>query len=581
MKNKIIYICLALAIIFSSCDNQFAPADDNHLTFDYVKESPSTAEALLYNAYTNLPGYNYASDVATDNAVTNNKYDGYKKIATGQWTSKYNPTSQWQTCYDAILNINNFLSVVDNINWAPVSGEPNNTMFKLRNKGEAYGLRAYLYYKLLVAHAGLGIDGTLYGVPIITQTSEDLIANTPRSTFKQCIMYIYNDIETAQSLLPLDFKDITSESDIPQKYKDTGTSVDQYNAICGYYSQQRITSRILMGLKSEVALLAASPAYGIGSYDDAANYAADVLDLIGGISGLDPNGETYYSADNVENISINTGGADIREILWRTSMNQSNWSETKNFPPTLYGEGNVNPTQNLVDAFPMANGYPITSAESNYDENNPYENRDPRLTAYIVYNGATFSNKKINVEDESGDDAVNAIPSSTTTGYYMKKLLREDTNLNPNTKNSQKHFTVYMRYTEIFLNYAEAANEAWGPDGKGTHSYSARDVIAALRQRAGIDINDPYLASISSKDEMRILIRNERRIELCFEGFRFWDLRRWKADLNEAAEGITITNDVISSSKIVEERIFKDYMNYGPIPYQEVLKFQYIQNQGW
>ena len=80
---------------------------------------------------------------------------------------------------------------------------------------------------------------------------------------------------------------------------------------------------------------------------------------------------------------------------------------------------------------------------------------------------------------------------------------------------------------------------------------------------------------------MRELIRNERRLELCFEGFRFWDLRRWKADLNETVKGMKIEAGKYSVVD-VEKRDYKDYMFWGPIPYSETLKFdQLIQNKGW
>src|SRR5665213_2605787 len=180
----------------------------------------------------------------------------------------------------------------------------------------------------------------------------------------------------------------------------------------------------------------------------------------------------------------------------------------------------------------------------------------------------------------TSSDGLNAIATSTRTGYYMRKLLREDVNLNPTQTNTQVHYVPYIRYTEMFLDYAEAANEAWGPDGRGTHSYSARDVITAIRQRAGIIQPDSYLPSINSKDDMRTLIHNERRLELCFEGFRFWDLRRWKDGLTIPATGVTINNGshIVNS---VETRNYSDYMLYGPVPYTEVVKWGFTQNAGW
>ena len=237
----------------------------------------------------------------------------------------------------------------------------------------------------------------------------------------------------------------------------------------------------------------------------------------------------------------------------------------------------------------MANGYPINDAASAYDPLDPYADRDPRLLEYIVVNGSQLGSSAIQTETGSGDDAIDNLPTSTRTGYYMRKLLRNDVNVNPVSEQQALHYVPRIRYTEIFLIYAEAANEAWGPDGTGTvASYTARDVIAAIRNRAraSAGITDEYISTVSSQEEMRELIRNERRLELCFEGFRFWDLRRWSVpsspleELNEPAMGVRITNDqyeIIS----VENRLYQDHMIYGPLPYNDVVKAGLIQNNGW
>ena len=245
-----------------------------------------------------------------------------------------------------------------------------------------------------------------------------------------------------------------------------------------------------------------------------------------------------------------------------------------------------------MDAFPAANGYPIANAKSGFDAENPYANRDPRLAKYIIFNGQTAGSGSsvINTQaDNSANlDGLNKdVSKSTRTGYYMKKLLRQDINLDPNVNSKQNHYTARIRYTELYLDYAEAANEAYGPTGGS--GFSAYDVIKAIRQRAGIkDENgqDPYLESIKNdKDKMRELIRNERRIELCFEGFRFWDLRRWKLDITEEAKGVSITN-VGAGKKYetisVEKRNFKENGYYGPVPYDQILNFPSLtQNKGW
>jgi len=166
----------------------------------------------------------------------------------------------------------------------------------------------------------------------------------------------------------------------------------------------------------------------------------------------------------------------------------------------------------------------------------------------------------------------------------MKKRLRMDVNVNPASTTGKAHYNPRIRYTEMYLIYAEAANEAWGPTGDGGNGFSAYDIIKAIRKRAGVgmDNGDQYLEECKNDPvSMRELIRNERRLELSFEGFRFWDLRRWKNDLNETARGMDINGNSYIPIQ-VENRSFQDYMYYGPIPYSEVLKFSNLQqNDGW
>ncbi|MEE1457860.1 MAG: RagB/SusD family nutrient uptake outer membrane protein [Segatella copri] len=309
-----------------------------------------------------------------------------------------------------------------------------------------------------------------------------------------------------------------------------------------------------------------------------------MVDYVGGPSGLPSTGLTYY--DNDAEMEALQTGSNPPEIIWRSTKNAEEIDDEKNnFPPTLYGNGRTNPTQNLVDAFPDAKGYPITDARSKYDKSNPYANRDPRLAKYIIYNGATagVDNKVIKTGSSSGDDGIGRRDASTRTGYYMKKMLRMTANCNPSNTSKVTKYSCKARFTEFFLDYAEAANEAWGPKNPGTHAYSAYDVIKAIRHRAGLT-DDTYLDECAGDQaKMRELIRNERRLELCFEGFRFWDLRRWnQLDKLTSVQGIDWNNDTFTILPNVEERHFDSYMNYGYIPYSEALKYSNLhQNKGW
>jgi hypothetical protein len=586
--NKNTAILLIVALMFAGCKKLVSPLDDAHRTFDNVYIEPAFGEGLLINGYTRLPTNNYTfNEVATDDAVTNDKgvsaFSNFQRIATGQWSAQNNPLDQWSNSYTAIAYLNKLLAVTDSINWSPLNKDVRK-LFNDRHKGEAYALRAVHMYYLLQAHGGYSASGELLGVPIVTEDlSETSNFKRPRNTFEQCIQQIYKDLVEAEKYLPADYNDVASTAQIPAKY--AGIGIVDYNRVFGKFNRQRASGNIIKGIRAKTALLAASPAYSQGTttnWETAANYTAEALNIIGGVTGIDPQGGVFYStASNINNLAVGNG-IDQKEMLWRGSVVTSNAQERNHFPPSLFGNGRVNPSQNLVDAFPMANGYPITSASSNYNPATPYAGRDPRLARYIVLNGSNMSNKPILTRTGGGNDAVDFLPTSTRTGYYLRKLMREDVNLNPASTSNQKHYPVHIRYTELFLNYAEAANEAWGPDGTGSNTYSARTVLAAIRKRAGITQPDNYLASITTKEDMRTLIRNERRLELSFEGFRFWDLRRWKATLTEPVRGVVISSANDSYTyRVVENRQYTDFMYYGPLPYVEVLKADLIQNKGW
>ncbi|MCM1505041.1 MAG: RagB/SusD family nutrient uptake outer membrane protein [Muribaculum sp.] len=581
--KKIISIALcSCAIALTSCEDLFEPAIENTQDIDAIHRNPNYAEGLLGNAYARIPGYSW-NDPATDDAVTNNASNSFRQIASGTWTSSNNPLDTWSNSRSAIQYINLLLDHADQVNWA--DDEVASAMYRDRFKGEAYALRALYMYYLLRAHAGVTADGQLLGVPIVTvPEGSGTNFNIPRNTFTECLQAIRDDVARAMSLLPIDYSD-TDNAAMASKYE--GADNSHVIRVFGQKFAGRISGRIAEAILAQAEFLAASPAYQASgvTWAEAADASAKVLDRINGVQGIDPTGWHWFNnADDIKNL---TDGLNVPEMIWRSEKDNSNSLETNNFPPTLYGNGEINPTQNLVDAFPMANGYPIDNANSHFDPSDPYNGRDPRLTTYILCDGnvAGTANSVIRTSTDGGtNDGINVISTSTRTGYYLKKHLRQDVNCNPSNSNTQQHYTARIRYTELFLDYAEAANEAWGPTGAGTHSYSAYDVIKAIRSRAGIGVgnSDPYLESIKSdKEMMRQLIRNERRIELCFEGFRFWDLRRWKADLNETAKGVQITGTTFNVVD-VDTRNFKDYMIYGPIPNSEVLKFSELkQNAGW
>lgn len=605
-RNIILYFMGILAIC--SCDDMFTPADENNRQEDAMYEESKYAYGLLMYGYDRLPYITTTqTDIATDDAVTNVTTNAYLNMATGSWASDNDPMSQWNNCKDGIQYVNLFLSKVEKVKWAP-SAASKQQMFIDRLKGEAFCLRAILYYYLLQAHGGYADDGVLYGVPLLTSPedgSSDF--NQPRATFADCVKQCFADCDSAITLLPADYVDVEEDEEIPAKYLALGAQKTGYNLVFGLRSKGLISGKIAEAVKAQIALLAASPAFrdqsGVTSAEAAA-LCANSLKRIGGLDGFDYSGNTWYRNKS----KLDPSATEMAEMLWREDRHLNNDQEKEHFPPTLYGNGRVNPSQNLVDAFPMNNGRPITDPNSGYDPQNPYANRDARLANNVIYHGMTFKQTVIstgvnmpNGKNET-DDNLNSIEKSTRTGYYLKKLLREDVSVNPSSNLTQQHIYPRIRYTEIFLAYAEAANDAWGPTGDPTGvGFTAYDVIKAIRLRAGIGKDDfgrdlpggdAYLEECKSdKAKMTQLIRNERRIELCFENKRFWDLRRWQMPLNETVMGMKIEkvdpdkeDSPLKYTRIeVEKRDFdSSYQWYGPIPKGEVLKWSNLkQNKGW
>ena len=606
-RNIILYFIGLLTIC--SCDDMFEPADENNRQEDAMYEESKYAHGLQIYGYDRLPyitnvgnQYNW-TDVATDDAVTNLKSSSYLTMTTGTWASDNNPMSKWDTCKDGIQYINLFLSKVDNVKWAPSSASKQQ-MFTDRLKGEAFGLRALLYMYLLQAHGGYADDGQLYGVPLLTEPEDGSSDyNQARATFADCVQQCFEDCDSAMALLPLDYADIDGNEQIPAKYLALGANYSNYNLVFGNKARNLLSGRIAEAIKAQVALLAASPAFREKSGVTpavAATLCGNVLKRIGGVAGLDPTGHTWYKNTS----KLEPSGGEMAEILWREDRHKNAEQERENFPPSLYGSGRINPSQNLVDAFPMRSGRPIDDSKSGYDPTNPYAGRDPRLDTYIILNGTTFRKTEIvagTYPNSKGEvmDNLNNIGTSTRTGYYLKKLLREDVSPLSSSLIEQQHIYPRIRYTEIFLAYAEAANDAWGPksDGGG-FGFSAYDVIKAIRVRAGLGTDeygrqleegDAYLEECAAdQTKMMNLIRNERRIELCFENKRFWDLRRWQMPINEGVKGIQIDRNeetgALSYTIInVEDRNFTSpYQWYGPIPKSEMLKWSNLmQNTGW
>jgi hypothetical protein len=571
MRKYIKLFLVILSISLISCEKLISPKSDNVLTDDQLLSTSIKAEGILLKAYTALPDdYNFSTDVASDDAVSNDPVSAFRSLAVGSWQASNNPISMWNYANENIFYINKFLSMYDQVVW---SSNPNltsavnnlrNTLHKKRLKGEAYALRGYYKWLLLQYHGGMSEGDQLLGFPIVDNyITTDGNWALPRNTFAQCVTSIFADLDTAAKNLPKTWVDLPA-----------GGINGDINATSGARYYNRINGNTALAIKARVALLAASPAFSSSSGVTWAQAATIAGPLLKDLGALYASGRVFYKEKA------------NKEIMWNRSVLQKKTWEQNNFPPSLFGYGRTNPTQNLVDAFGTKNGYPIPNPT--YDPANPYNNRDPRFYDYVIHNNAVFKSPTIiKTYKDAPSDGINNLLTSTRTGYYLKKFMIESVKLDPGSSVNAEHTYTLVRMTELLLNYAEAANEAWGPDGDpNAYGFTAKQLIGNLRNRGGITQPDAYLATITNATGLRTLIRNERRIELCFEGFRFWDIRRWN-DINTMktpAKAAIITNNAGVFSYVysdIEERKFNDNMIYGPIPYSETVKYNLVQNKGW
>lgn len=563
MKRGIFFYFLLLLIFFGCTKDTLSPKPSSSLTNEDLWINAAYGGGLLGRAYQNL-NYNFeiSMDNYTDNAVPS--VVGSNNLALGNWTLEGNPIGSWATSYSSIRYLNLFLAHAQTLPY--LIGTPSLDSLERNNRiGEAFFLRAWFQWQLLHDYAGYA-DGTTQcmGFPIVTDTlsSASDALNLPRNSYEECVAQIVQDLDSAIVRLPLAY----SGSD----------------NITGISNLGRGSKLAAMSLKAIVYLFAASPAYGNSDqllWKKAAQAAYDAISASGGLKPLSPYGnfDDYGAQDNV----------------WIQPPYTSNGLEHQYYPPSLFGTGDINPSQNLVDAFPAKDGYPIGESTL-YDAMKPYENRDPRFERFIFYNNDNYAGSLIETFSGGADSRGGLSQLGTRTGYYMKKGLSDQVSLSPGNETSDLKFKVFINKTRLYLVFAEAANEAFGPSDISL-GFSAYDALKKIRERAGIDSDagqpgsqDAYLEEQAAlgKDNFREVVHNERRIELSFEGDRFWDLRRWNDNLNTDVNGVVITKDGTGQFSYqyreIEKLNFQDYMRYVPLPFSETLIMDKLeQNKGW
>jgi hypothetical protein len=347
----------------------------------------------------------------------------------------------------------------------------------------------------------------------------------------------------------------------------------------------RVTKAAALALKSRVLLYAASPQWNasidLTKWQKASDAAKAVIDL----------NVFQLHTGNYSDI-LTTNNPEI--IFSRLTNKEYRWSAFQGVemflsPSGFHGWASFAPSQNLVDAFGTADGKDLNDPTSGYNPQNPYINRDPRFSAVIVYDGRPYGRPEF-FQDRYKAGSTNAAEffeggldspqgwdtwNNSQTRYTFRKYC--DTTYNYNNDLQVNKFWVVSRLAEIYLNYAEAqfylGNNA-----------TAIQYLNLIRQRARIKTLLPALTGTALENK----IRNERQVELCLEGHRYYDVRRWKiAEVTENMPlmGVVITKNANGTKTYtytkVQTRVFKPQHYLLPIPRDEINRTDLVQNPGY
>ncbi len=591
MKDIKFGILGIILILMSSCTDFLEPYPNGDISSEDIWNYQDKVQGLVNQCYNYMPqNYNdnegAVLDCATDNAVNTSTTNSMSKLSVGSLTTGQDVfATYWSRDYQALFLLNTFLKDRKGYNTRYLVNARYNDLVKTRLQGEAYALRAWFEWDLLQKFGGKAVNAEMLGFPIVLEPLDPTKSvNLSRNTYDECVQQILNDCDSAYKYLPIAHRDFL----VP-------ITADRIYSGSKYWGRMDgITTR---ALKSQVYLTWASPRFNpnsdISRWDSAAVNAKKVIDFKLNVDNVTAG---FNKASKVEWFNPNYPGI----VFSSRYVDQNEAMEKMFYPGGFQGNGQMGATQDLVDAFPMKNGYPITDVRSLYDPANPYLNRDPRFYSAIFYNGAkaiqegttttmyTFDNY------EGGKDAALSSPNNSKTNFHIKKFVYMGLNWSNSTIKKAQHAKFYFRWAHMCLNFAEAANKVVGPTNTAKYGISSKGAIQYLRSRKTYDnaigfTVDPFLDEVAVQGITAFddFIKNERRLETCFEGMRFYDLRRWTTNLdglNKIAHGVKIIKNADNSLTYqvipVEERKFKSA--YLPIPYSEILKMSnLLQNEGW
>lgn len=571
--NKLVYTILT-AVTLSACSDKMEYHEYNNYDEDFVKLNFNNVGGLITTIYlkldTDFGNYNGAMLAsATDEseyAYTSNEIVDFYD---GSWSPVNAKSSMWTTCYEGISECNLYLDKFTGLTFPELALNEDYQAQMNRYNNYPYEvrfLRAYFYFNLVRQYGDVPFTDH-----VLTAAESNTLTRRPA---QEIFDYIISECEEIENLIVEDYSKL--DVPIPGKPVEGG----------------RANKRTVLALKARAALYAASPLFNPANDKELWKRAAIanknlIDDCVANGMTLMSNYSSLWSVDNYK---------DTKEIIFCRRANRENSTmETNNFPAGLAGSKGGNcPTQTLVDAYEMQEtGLRWDEQGSGYQADMPYEGRDPRFAMTIARNGETGWPEWNEEPLETFQNGANGQPNTggTPTGYYLKKYCQKDIDLRDNSdKKTAWHTWITFRLGEFYLNYAEALFKYLELEGKEKAAYSVTDDFtmtaneAVNKTRQRVKVKD--FPSDMNNAAWWTKYKNERMVELAFEGHRFWDVRRWK----EAEEHftsidemkITNNNGSFTYTRVPVSRKWENKMYLFPIPRTEIMKNPSLtQNPGW
>lgn len=617
--NSLIYLIsfLVVMILTNSCEDYLERTPYSDIKEKDVFGTYHTFQGYVDDIYEYLIPYsqktaNYTLDCG-DDCYGNHNNMCSKIIAEGRYQSvansaPYNPFYSdlregkggepgfWEGGWLGIHKVNLGLANINMLTNA--TPEEKNLLL-----GQMYFLRGWCHFEIARVWGGVPYIDFLLG------PNDEM--RIPRLSLENTLLKVASDFDLAAKHLPWDWDNTAQGQAAPGK------------------NWGRISKGIALASKARVYLYAGSPwikgletgaenQYNLAFCDSAAKAALEVInsniyELVpwdeyqNNFARNDNNGNTFIWTKEIifsKIRPITNGKAEVDQCVGRLYLSKRTLAGTN-------ANGRVNsPTLNFVNMYETANGLAIKDDPS-YNTDNPWVNRDPRFLKTILIDGVKWSGKGMKIElfSEGGPNGagLDMVPNvgGSVSGFLIRKYVNFGINGDDKNWNYFKLQVPYIRLAEMYLIYAEAVNEINGPSATLYGGPTAQEAVNIIRRRVKLPLNEdislPYefhtYGSTSfpdvnpiytgSKEIFRERIRNERSIELAYEGHRWYDIRRWYVAHKpeyKSIWGLQFSKDHTRFNEfLIRDRVFENPKHYlFPFKKGDVNLYKdFQQNPGW